>query len=103
MVTLESHGRAGHVQAPDSSALDSYFVRGLVEALDQIVNPATQRERVVLAQALQMTHFKAVRLEHRDHGAHFLQLPVGEDVALDELATVLRGSAHTDGDLKSGD
>ena len=54
----------------------------------------TQRERVVLAQTLEMTNLETVRLEHRHHGADLVELAVGKDVALHEGATDLGRTAQ---------
>ena len=53
----------------------------------------------MLAQALEVAHLEAVRLEERHHRAHLVQFAVGKDVALDKGAADLRRSSQPQGDL----
>jgi hypothetical protein len=89
VVALEGYGRSRHVQSPNASAFKPNFFNGLVEALHKIAHPVTKSDRVVLAEALEVANFKAVRLEHRHEGSYFVQFAIGKDVAIDERAPVL--------------
>ena len=46
-----------------------------------------QRERVVLAEALDMADLEALLLHRRDDGADLVQLAVREDVPVDEASS----------------
>ena len=76
----------GHVQAP-------YFRGGkpdlgdrLVPVIDEVRAPVPQRQGVVRAQVLLVQHLETHVLGLADDPARAGQLPVGEDVAIDESA-----------------
>src|ERR1035437_8942479 len=94
-MTLKAHGRTGHVEPPHAGAFDAHFF----ESLAEIVDPSSQGDRVVLAQAFEVAHFKAVRLEHRHQRADFVKFTVGKDVTIDELTARFRGTAKADREL----
>src|ERR1019366_1240086 len=54
---------------------------------------------VVLTKAFEVAHLESMRLEERHHGAHVMELAIGEDVALHEGAPHPRGAAHSPGNL----
>src|ERR1035438_10102267 len=85
VMAFKAVGRSRHVEAPYARAFLTDFVDRFVEALDQVVDPVTQRQCVLLAQALEVTDFESVRLEHRYHRADLLEFAVGKDVTLDEI------------------
>src|ERR1700691_6208283 len=64
MVSFESVRRAGHVETPHACALFTDLIHRFVETLDQVGNPVTQREPVVLAKTFKVTDFESVGLEH---------------------------------------
>src|SRR5262249_16976054 len=61
----------------------------------EVREPAAQRPRVVLAQALDVAHLEARVLERGDDVADLMELAVREDVALDEHRGV--GARRGDG------
>ena len=84
---FESERGARHVQVPDARPRAPRLGNRLVPRVFQILNPPTEREWVVLAQALEMTNLEAGRLDAGDDSADLLQLAVGEDVAVHERPT----------------
>src|SRR5665213_61334 len=84
MVAFEAVGRTRHVETPHSGTFFADFFDGLVESLDQVRDPVTKRECIVLAKTLKVTYLKSVGLKHRDHGADLVEFSVGEDVTLHE-------------------
>src|SRR3546814_1166285 len=63
----------------------------LVPVLDQVVAPPGQRARIVTPEVLGVLHLEARVLGGADDGAGAGQLPVREDIAVDEGAGVGRG------------
>ena len=89
LVGLEAHPRAGHVQAPDPRGALADLGDALVPVVGEVLAPAGQRHRVVLAQVLLVAHLETGVLDLGDDPAGAGQLAVGEDVAVDERAGVL--------------
>src|ERR1035438_9205418 len=56
VMAFKAVGRSRHVEAPYARAFLADFVDRFVESLDQVGDPVTQRQCVVLAQALDATH-----------------------------------------------
>ena len=59
---------------------------GFVPVLDEVAAPVAQRQRVVVAQVLLVHHLEPDVLGLGDDAARAGELPVGEDVAVDEPA-----------------
>ena len=63
LAALEALGRAEHVEAPDALSLLADLGDGCVAAGGEVGDPAPQRERVVLAQRLDVADLEAAGLE----------------------------------------
>src|SRR5215211_2687455 len=83
---LEAERRPRHEQAPDARAGAPHFGDSLVPASLEVPDPGAQRESVVLAQILDVAHFEAGLVDHRNNVADLMQLAIGEDVAVDEAS-----------------
>ena len=87
-VGLERERGAGHVEPPHPGTAGAGQGDRLVPARLEVGDPGPQRQGVVLAQGLDVADLEAGLLERADHGRQRLELAVGEDVALDERASV---------------
>src|SRR4029453_11343505 len=85
---LEVQRRGRHVQAPDARPAGADLGDGLVPTFLEVAHPRPERERVVLAQALEVTDLEPGALHRRDDAADLVQLAVGEDVAIDEAVAL---------------
>ena len=80
------HRRRGHVEAPHPGPARADQAHRLVPVRLEVRDPVPQRQRVVLAQALDVARLEAGALHARHDRADLVQLAVGEHVAVDEAA-----------------
>src|SRR5579875_1983931 len=90
LARVERTRRAGHVELPGPGALAADEADGAIPGGAEVVDPVAQRERVVLAQRLDVTDLERLMLHRPDDPRERLKLAVGEDVARDERARVRR-------------
>src|SRR3954452_7887601 len=88
-VSLEPELGAGHVHGPDPRAARTDLGDRLVPVLREVRAPSGESLRVVLAKVLLVPHLEAVVLHRRDDRADTFELPVREDVAVDEAADAM--------------
>ncbi len=81
LVQLEGDDRSEDVQPPHPGPNRADEGDGLVPTGIQVVDPAPQREGIVLPQRLHVADLQVDGLHGRHHGGDVLQLPVGEHVA----------------------
>src|SRR5688500_8971855 len=83
-IGLEVDRRPRHVETPDASPGATHELDRLFPVRLEVGHPVAQRHRVVLAQRLDVTDLEAGALHDRDDAADLVQLPVREDVEIDE-------------------
>src|SRR6266513_27469 len=76
--------RSRHVESPYSEGMISDKRDCIVPLLFERAHPVTKSHRVMLAQALDVPHFKSRSLGRRDHIVRGRQLPIRKDVLVDE-------------------
>ena len=82
LMLLKTGSRTCHIETPHPGSFFTNLRARGVPVLLKIAHPLMQGEGVVLTQAFEVPHFKTKGLKHRDQGAYFVKLSVGEDVAL---------------------
>ena len=96
-IRLKAQSRARHVQAPHLGGGQPDLFDRLVPVFDEVAAPVAQRQRVVVAKVLLVYDFQADVLRLGDDAAGAGELPVREDVAVDEAAGTRRPSGYRGG------
>jgi len=91
-VALEGQPRGRHVQAPHPGGGHTDLGHALVPVRYQVGVPLLERQRVVLPQVLHVADLEADVLRLGDDLASPGQLPVWENVAIDERVALRLGS-----------
>src|SRR5437879_4647902 len=101
-VRVEPDRGGGEVQTPDAGTTLADERDGVIPRRLEIRDPTAQGARVVLAQALQVSHLEARILHGRHDSPHLVQLTVGKHVTIDERTRARRSAAVAVPDLVSG-
>src|SRR5690606_32768760 len=88
-VLLEGGRGGGQVEPPDAGPARAGQTGGAVPVRLQVLHPAAQGERVVLADRLHVAHLEPGALQQAHGGADGGEFAVGEDVGVDERVQVV--------------